>query len=139
MAKTRASVRKRAAGRCEYCRIEEQWTGHEFTLDHVAPKTRGGSSTPENCAFVCMGCNVRKSNKLEALDPVSGVNAPLFNPRTQRWRDHFCWSADTTLIIGLTPTGRATVVALSLNRALLVTHRVLMIRNGLHPPGETLD
>ncbi len=145
MAKTRlgpevrANVRDRAGGRCEYCRIEEQWTGHEFTLDHVAPESRGGTSRPENLAYACMGCNVRKSQKTEAPDPISGVRAPLFNPRAQRWRDHFCWSADTTVILGLTPTGRATVVALALNRELLVTHRVLMVRNGLHPPEEVPD
>ena len=46
-------------------------------------------------------------------DPIDSEIAPLFNPRLQRWRDHFCWSADTRLILGLTPTGRATVVALS--------------------------
>jgi len=135
-AEIRANVRERARGCCEYCRVEEQWTGHEFTLDHVAPERRGGLSTPENLAYVCIGCNVRKSDKTEAPDPVSGVSTLLFNPRAQRWRDHFCWSADTALILGLTPTGRATVVALSLNRKLLIQHRALLIKNGLHPPVE---
>ncbi len=145
MAKTRvgsevrATVREHARGRCEYCRIDEQWTGHEFTLDHVAPESRGGPSTHENLAYVCIGCNVRKSNKTEAPDPVSGENTPLFNPRAQRWSDHFCWSADTRLILGLTPTGRATVLALSLNRELLIKHRDLMLTNGLHPPTERPD
>ena len=34
-------------------------------------------------------------------------------PAKCAWRDHFCWSRDTRLIVGLTPTGRATVAALS--------------------------
>ena len=132
----RVRVRERARGLCEYCRIEEASTGHEFTLDHVAPESRGGPTTPENLAYACIGCNVRKSNRTHARDPIDGEIAPLFNPRLQRWRDHFCWSADTRLILGLTPTGRATVVALSLNRPLLIAYRILMIRNGIHPPLE---
>lgn len=33
----------------------------------------------------------------------------------QLWRDHFCWSEDGAEIIGVTPVGRATVVALNMN------------------------
>jgi len=75
MAKARAGtevrvhVRERARGFCEYCRIEEASTGHEFTLDHVAPERRGGLATPENLAYACIGCNVRKSNQTHAPDP----------------------------------------------------------------------
>ena len=139
VAEIRANVRDRARASCEYCRIEEGWTGHEFTLDHVTPESRGGSTTPENLAYACIGCNVRKSDKTVAPDPVSGASTPLFNPRKQRWRDHFCWSADSVLILGLTPSGRATVVALALNREMLIRHRVLLIKNGLHPSLEISD
>jgi hypothetical protein len=138
-ANLRARVRDRARGYCEYCRIEEASTGHEFTLDHVAPESRGGLTSPENLAYACIGCNVRKSNRTGAPDPIDGEIAPLFNPRIQRWRDHFCWSADTRLVLGLTPIGRATVVALSLNRPLLIRYRTLMIKNGIHPPIEPSD
>jgi hypothetical protein len=135
----RAQVRERARGYCEYCRIEETSTGHEFTLDHITPESLGGPTTPENLAYACIGCNVRKSNRTAGPDPISEEIEPLFDPRVQRWREHFCWSADTTLILGLTPTGRATVVALSLNRPSLITYRTLMIRNGIHPPIELSD
>jgi HNH endonuclease len=133
----RVRVRELARGFCEYCRIEEASTGHAFTLDHVSPESRGGPTTLENLAYACVGCNVRKSNKTHAPDPIDDELTPLFNPRLQRWSDHFCWSSDTQLILGLTPTGRATVVALSLNRPLLITYRILMARNGMHPPIET--
>jgi HNH endonuclease len=135
----RLRVRERARGSCEYCRINEASTGHEFTLDHVSPESRGGPTTPENLAYACIGCNVRKSNKTHAPDPIDGELAPLFNPRLERWSDHFCWSDDTRIVVGLTPTGRATVKALDLNRQLLITYRVLMIRTGIHPPIETSD
>jgi hypothetical protein len=80
---------------------------------------------------------VRKSSKPHAPDPIDDKLAPLFNPRLQRWSDHFCWISGTRLILGLTPTGRATVVALSLNRQLLIACRILMARNGRQPPVET--
>src|SRR5207249_950608 len=62
------------------------------------------------------GCNGRKYVAVRAWDPATGVEAPLYNPRKQRWEEQFTWSADFTRIIGRTPTGRATVVRLGLNR-----------------------
>src|ERR1700677_1745144 len=94
----RLLVRTRARGRCEYCRIEEAFTGHAFTLDHVSPESGGGATTVANLAYACIGCNVRKSNKTEAPDLTDGALASLFNPRQMRGRDHFCWSRDTRLI-----------------------------------------
>jgi hypothetical protein len=133
----RRLVRTRARGVCEYCRIEEEFTGHEFTLDHVSPQSGGRATTVANLAYACLGCNVRKSNKTHAPDPAGGEPASLFNPRQMRWSDLFCWSGDTRPILGLTPTGRATVVALELNRPSLIAFRLLMIKNGMHPPAET--
>jgi len=60
---------------------------------------------------------------------------PLFNPRQQRWSEHFGWSEDGLRIVGLTPIGRATAVALQLADdpvALLV--RSYWIQAGWHPP-----
>ena len=48
---------------------------------------------------------------------------PLYHPRQHRWPDHFAWNEDTTIVIGLTPTGRATVEALRLNRENVVNLR----------------
>ena len=67
----RVRVHERARGLCEYCRIEEASTGHEFTLDHVAPESRGGPTTPENLAYACIGCNVRKSNRTHGATPLT--------------------------------------------------------------------
>ena len=61
----------------------------------------------------------------------------LFNPRTQIWADHFGWAEDGICIIGKTPTGRATVKALSLDSdfdALEV--RRYWVKAGWHPPKE---
>ena len=53
---------------------------------------------------------------------MSGSTVPLFNPRTDRWADHFRWDGYT--VVGITVLGRATVAALALNhpRRLLIRH-----------------
>jgi hypothetical protein len=48
----------------------------------------------------------------------------------------FGWSDDFTLIVGLTPIGRATVEALQLNREGLVNLRQVLYAMGIHPPPE---
>jgi hypothetical protein len=58
----------------------------------------------------------------------------LFNPRRQRWQDHFAWSEDTTMVIGLTPVGRASIIALRLNRPEAVNLRRVLFGIGEHPP-----
>ena len=57
----------------------------------------------------------------------------IFNPRKQRWAEHFVWSDDFTLLVGLTPTGRATVATLQMNQQKMVNLRRLLGLAGLHP------
>jgi hypothetical protein len=61
-----------------------------------------------------MRCNDRKYTAVEALDPVSGKFVPLFDRRSQKWNDHFLWTADLTQVVGRTAVGRAAVVKLAL-------------------------
>lgn len=91
-----------------------------------------------NLALACQGCNNHKHVKTEALDPVNKELVPLYHPREQRWRDHFAWDEECTRIVGLTPTGRATVEALQLNRGCLINLRRVLYAMGEHPPPELL-
>jgi hypothetical protein len=59
---------------------------------------------------------------------------PLFNPRRQSWSEHFVWSDDGTRILGKTPIGRATIVALQLNNLISVVVRRHWVPAGWHPP-----
>jgi hypothetical protein len=63
--------------------------------------------------------------------------AALFDPRRQCWDEHFEWTADGTRIEGASATGRATVIALQLNRAGLQNLRRLMLLGGIHPALKT--
>jgi hypothetical protein len=129
-------VRQRAQGLCEYCHAAEQWQYVRFTLDHIIPVARDGSSTLDNLALACFHCNRRKTDRLQAVDLTSRDQVPLFNPREHKWSDHFIWSADGTTLIGCTPTGRATIDALALNRERVVRIRAADYIAGRHPPPD---
>ncbi|HMV50454.1 MAG TPA: HNH endonuclease signature motif containing protein [Blastocatellia bacterium] len=128
-------VEKRARWQCEYCRCPASFSPFTFHVDHILPYSEGGQTELENLAFSC-GCNSFKVNRTHARNPQTGKLAPLFHPRLQQWSDHFAWSEDTLQIIGRTPTGRATVTALRLNRKELVNLRELLLAVGLHPPTD---
>jgi HNH endonuclease len=107
-----------------------------LVIEHIFPLSQGGTTVAENLALACQGCNNYKYNKTEALDPISSQLVPLFHPRQMAWNDHFAWSEDTTLMIGLTPTGRATVALLRTNRPGVVNLRQVLQMAGQHPPNN---
>ncbi|MFN0111036.1 MAG: HNH endonuclease [Blastocatellia bacterium] len=133
-AELRRLVSERARRCCEYCRAQADYSSDPLTVDHIIPFSLGGPTTVENLAFSCHGCNQCKAARIVALDPVSAETAPLFNPRTQRWEEHFAWNEDFSMMIGLTATGGATIAALQLNRFGLVNLRRLLVQAGQHPP-----
>lgn len=127
-------VSERACHRCEYCQSPVDFSTQDFETDLVTPESKGGLVILENIAQACRGCNGHKFNKTKALDPLGGKIVPLFNPRKDVWSNHFAWDSDPVYLIGLTPTGRATIEALQLNR-----RRLLILRRNLqnihrHPP-----
>ena len=130
----RREVERRARGLCEYCRLQQSLCPEPFEMDHILPRAVDGPTILENLCLACPLCNSAKQSKLLATDPVSGRRVRLFNPRLQNWAQHFRWSSDTSLIIGKTPVGRATIVALRMNRLRVVHIRLLWASMGLHPP-----
>lgn len=107
-----------------------------FSIEHIDPSPSTDRDAPENLALSCQGCNNHKYTKTRGRDPVDGELVSLFHPRWQKWRDYFAWNADCTLIVGLTPCGRATVETLRLNRPGLVGLRRVLFAAGEHPPAE---
>jgi hypothetical protein len=132
----RDRVREVARFRCGYCRSAEAIVGAPMELDHLIPQSLGGATAEENLWLACSLCNDHKSDRVASLDPLSGQLTRFFDPRRQVWEEHFRWSVSGTHILGITATGRATVAALKLNRAVLVCARQLWIEAGWHPPTE---
>ena len=135
-AKLRRLVIARAGGCCEYCRSPVSHAVSSFAIEHIIPLDKGGKNTADNLALSCQGCNSHKYTKTEARDPLTKKSATLFHPRRQTWAEHFTWNQDCTLVVGLTPTGRATIAALQLNRIGVVNLRQLLFAAGKHPPTE---
>jgi hypothetical protein len=130
------AVARRALYRCEYCQSPARVCPDSLSVEHVVPRSAGGPSESANLALACQGCNNRKYTATTALDPITSIEVPLFNPRLDRWEDHFAYSADMDRIIGLSPVGRATVERLQLNRDSVVNLRRLLRLERGNPSGS---
>lgn len=110
----REHVATRAQWRCEYCRAPEDVTGYAFHIEHIKPASEGGQDHVANYALSCASCNFPKATHQTGVDPISGQQVRLFNPRKHKWRDHF--KVERKIIIkGKTSVGRATVSRLKMN------------------------
>jgi hypothetical protein len=127
----RRIVAARAGGACEYCRLMELGTGSTFHVEHVLPMALGGTTTLDNLAFSCSGCNLAKGKR------VAGRAADrIFNPRAHEpwllgWYLHFELNDASGLIVPRTATGKATIETLNMNAPQRVFARLVQIRVGL--------
>ncbi|MEM7715637.1 MAG: HNH endonuclease signature motif containing protein [Cyanobacteria bacterium P01_A01_bin.68] len=139
---TRELVRTRADYLCEYCHSPERISATRFTVDHLLPKSIGGSDDINNLALACRRCNERRYNFIAGFDSETQEIVALFNPRQQMWSEHFIWSANGKRIIGVTSTGRATCKRLDLNDERypeddsIQSARGFWVQAGLHPPEQ---
>jgi hypothetical protein len=131
-AQLRRLVIERAVSRCEYCRLSQEGQEATFHVDHILPTAVGGKTIAENLALACVSCSLRKAARRNAIDPQTGSEVPLYNPRSDDWRNHFKWEGE--YVDGITPTGRATVAALNMNRLLAIAIRREEAVLGRHPP-----
>jgi hypothetical protein len=135
-AEIRERVAEKSRYRCGYCLTSQLASGSKMQMDHLQPYSAGGATNEFNLWLACVDCNSARSNRIAGVDPVEMSIAALFNPRDNRWTDHFEWAEGGIFIVGRTPIGRATVAALNLNREHLVSSRAEWIRVGWHPPTE---
>jgi 5-methylcytosine-specific restriction endonuclease McrA len=69
--------------------------GEELTIDHVLPRSQGGTSTWDNCVLSCIGCNKHKADRTPQQagmtlrkTPVRPTWKPLYarhNVRMESW------------------------------------------------------
>lgn len=127
------AVAMRAFWRCEYCHAPEEIFNIAFEVEHIHPRALQGSDLLSNLALACSACNLFKAAAIAGLDPQTQQLEALFNPRLQDWAEHFEAEATSGEILGRTPTGRATVERLRMNRALTLRARRHWIALGLFP------
>jgi hypothetical protein len=129
-------IRQQAKFRCGYCLRSELLIGMPMEFEHLIPLALGGQTVEENLWLSCRRCNEFKGIQIQGFDLETSENAPLFNPRTQIWSEHFSWNIDGTEVIGITQIGRATVNTLNLNEEIIVVTRRLWVSVGWFPPED---
>ncbi len=81
----RRNIFRRDRFMCQYC--GKQPSPKELTIDHVLPRSKGGTSNWTNCVLACIGCNHRKANRLPkeaSMRLLKTPVQPLWSPRFSR-------------------------------------------------------
>jgi hypothetical protein len=133
-AKLRALVVERAAGCCEYCRVNQHSSDVTFHVEHIIAVTHGGKTVEQNLALSCLRCNLHKGTNIAAADPTTDEPTFLYHPRRHRWQEYF--QLKGALIEPLSPEGRATVLVLHLNDRERVEERELLRKFDRYPCPE---
>jgi 5-methylcytosine-specific restriction endonuclease McrA len=91
---SRRNLMHRDSYMCQYCSEKR----HDLTIDHVIPRSRGGTDTWENVVAACLKCNVKKGNRTpkEASMPLKIVprkpaNSVGFEISKQAASDEYSW------------------------------------------------
>jgi hypothetical protein len=127
-ASLRSQIKERAGGQCEYCRLPQACTILPHEVDHIRSRKHHGPTTLQNTAWSCARCNGAKGSNASGFDTITDKLVRLFNPRADRWDDHFVWDGPT--LVGKTQVARATIDVLRINQADRVEHRRLLIATG---------
>jgi hypothetical protein len=128
----RERVRQRAGAACEYCHVPETAYDLVFPIDHAIARQHGGKTWLGNLCLSCQRCNLSKGPNIAGIDPKSRLLVSLFNPRRDRWNEHFRWRGPR--LIGITPVGRATIRVLAINQPANILLRRVLIKAGSFPP-----
>jgi hypothetical protein len=129
-AELRQTIADRAKSLCEYCLIAEEDTFYGCEVDHIISLKHGGPSQPDNLAYACALCNRAKGSDVGSVAG-SGEFSRFFNPRTDRWAEHF--RLDQATIQPLTTIGEVTSRIFGFNDSARLHEREEMIRFGRYP------
>ncbi len=130
-AELRRLVEARAEGVCEYCLLAEEDTFYGCAIDHIISEKHGGPTREDNLCSACVFCNRAKGSDVGSIHWESGQIVRFFNPRTDRWADHFVLVG--SLIEGLTPVGVVTARILDFNSGERVLERNTLQAMGRFP------
>jgi hypothetical protein len=108
---------------------------YAFEVEHVLAEKHGGVTSAENLAYACLACNRRKGTDVASVSSRTGALVRLFNPRTNRWTEHFALARGR--IEPLTEIGEVTARILAFNEDERVEERQILIRARRYPPPET--
>ena len=125
---------QRANNIYEYCRVAQPFDLLRFQIDHIIARKHHGTDAPDNLALACFACNNHKGPNIASIDRDSGELVRLFDPRRDKWTEHFRWEG--AVLVGMTPTGRVTVDVLAINLHHRIQLREALIPEGVFPPRD---
>jgi hypothetical protein len=114
--------------------IHEDDTFLGCEVDRIFSLKHGGKTEEDNLAFACLPCNRHKGTDIESIVADSGEFIRLFNPRQDRWSDHF--RLEGPFIKPISDIGKATVSNLQIDAIERVLERETLILIGRYPPEE---
>lgn len=132
----RRLVAIRADYLCEYCLIHENDTFFGCQVDHIISEKHGGQTETDNLAYACAFCNRAKGSDIGSIIPGSGTLIRFFNPRTDRWFEHF--ALHEIMIIPVSPIGEVTARILNFNDSERLLERQNLRALGRYPSAAAL-
>lgn len=132
--KLKRKIRQQAKNRCGYCLLPQSLNPSLLEVEHLLATANSGTDEEDNLWLACRLCNGYKGVQMEAVDPKSKKKVSIFNPRIQNWNEHFTWNVEK--IVGKTPCGRATEIALKLNNEIILPVRKKWVLAGWFPPED---
>jgi hypothetical protein len=135
-AELRRLVETRADGLCEYCLVAEEDTFFGCEVDHIISEKHGGPTEADNLAFACAFCKQAKGSDIGSIDWASGELVRFFNPRRDRWAEHFVLKG--VRVEPLTPIGSVTVRILAFNTIERLLERQTLQLAKRYPSKEAL-
>jgi hypothetical protein len=132
----RRAVAARADYLCEYCLIAEEDTFFGCEVDHVISVKHGGDTVTENLAYACAFCNRHKGSDIASLSQQTGSLVRFYNPRTDRWADHF--ELDGVYIRPVSEIGEVTARILRLNDGEQILEREALRPIGRYPNAQAM-
>lgn len=128
----RRLVFERANNCCEYCLLSSEDSFLRLQVSLIIAKQDGGETVADNLCVCCPDCYALKGSVSTALEPLTNTMTPLYNPRTQVWREHFL--VHNVRIEPRTKEGSATVYLLQFNSAERMLERETLLEMGRYPP-----
>jgi len=127
----RRLVAIRAEFLCEYCLIHEDDTFYGCQVDHIISVKHGGPTELSNLAYACAFCNRQKGSDVGSIQWQTSEFIRFFNPRTDRWADHFYLHGFA--IEPLTGIGEVTARILGFNTIERLLERETLMMLGSYP------
>ena len=129
----RRLIAARADSVCEYWLVHSEDTFFGCEIDHIISEKHDGPTHEDNLAYACLVCNRNKGSDIASIVPGTDERVRFFNPRLERWQDHFRLDSDGLTILALTAIGEATSRILGFNDSERLLERQALVQADRYP------